>query len=462
MGRAPCCDKQGLKKGPWTPDEDQKLVAYIQRHGHGSWRALPKHAGLLRCGKSCRLRWTNYLRPDIKRGRFSLDEEQLIIHLHAILGNRWSAIAAHLPGRTDNEIKNYWNTHLKKRLLHMGIDPVTHKATQSPPLLSSKLSHLAQWDSARLEAEARLARRTSSHDHPDHDTFLRSWKSQATGPLRSDHLPSVPLVPSFMQNWEQSHAQHLASPEFSSCRSTSTTTSSSPSGASSTLEFDSAGAALLLNHLHSSMSSSNSQLNQMESLMSPTSTLRPFDGQDCSSYSSPVPSDSMVQHHCERLMQNSNSSSCTAMNTFPGLISETSMFPSNVGFVDHETSMSVNPCRAPPTTSLWQQPLVQLDSAAAAHAAISSVSDGPSCSVLSSEDESSSSYGSVLQLPPEMLLDLVDSAMGGSNKCMSVAASSAGSCWPDVSQLAGKDYWSNMLKLVGPPCQEMPLAVMDR
>lgn len=167
MGRSPCCDKIGLKKGPWTPEEDNKLLAYIEEHGHGSWRALPAKAGLQRCGKSCRLRWTNYLRPDIKRGKFSLQEEQTIIQLHALLGNRWSAIATHLPKRTDNEIKNYWNTHLKKRLTKMGIDPVTHKP-KNDALLScdgqsknaANLSHMAQWESARLEAEARLARQS--------------------------------------------------------------------------------------------------------------------------------------------------------------------------------------------------------------------------------------------------------------------------------------------------------------
>ncbi|KAF3968359.1 hypothetical protein CMV_007748 [Castanea mollissima] len=165
MGRSPCCEKVGLKKGPWTPEEDQKLLAYIEEHGHGSWRALPAKAGLQRCGKSCRLRWTNYLRPDIKRGKFSLQEEQTIIQLHALLGNRWSAIATHLPKRTDNEIKNYWNTHLKKRLTKMGIDPVTHKPKTDALSSGSgnsknaaNLSHMAQWESARLEAEARLVR----------------------------------------------------------------------------------------------------------------------------------------------------------------------------------------------------------------------------------------------------------------------------------------------------------------
>ncbi|KAL5226213.1 hypothetical protein ABZP36_012852 [Zizania latifolia] len=116
MGRAPCCEKEGLRRGAWSSEEDERLVEYIRRHGHPNWRALPKQAGLLRCGKSCRLRWINYLRPDIKRGNFTADEEELIVRLHQSLGNKWSAIAAQLPGRTDNEIKNVWHTHLKKRL----------------------------------------------------------------------------------------------------------------------------------------------------------------------------------------------------------------------------------------------------------------------------------------------------------------------------------------------------------
>ncbi|KQJ84327.1 myb-related protein Zm1 [Brachypodium distachyon] len=115
-GRAPCCAKVGLNKGSWTPEEDMRLIAYIQKYGHANWRALPKQAGLLRCGKSCRLRWINYLRPDLKRGNFTAEEEETLIKLHAMLGNKWSKIAACLPGRTDNEIKNVWNTHLKKRV----------------------------------------------------------------------------------------------------------------------------------------------------------------------------------------------------------------------------------------------------------------------------------------------------------------------------------------------------------
>ncbi|KAG6588574.1 Transcription factor MYB61, partial [Cucurbita argyrosperma subsp. argyrosperma] len=127
MGRHSCCYKQKLRKGLWSPDEDEKLLNYITNHGHGCWSSVPKLAGLQRCGKSCRLRWINYLRPDLKRGPFSQHEEDLIIELHAVLGNRWSQIAAQLPGRTDNEIKNLWNSCIKKKLRQKGIDPNTHK-----------------------------------------------------------------------------------------------------------------------------------------------------------------------------------------------------------------------------------------------------------------------------------------------------------------------------------------------
>ncbi|KAK6270435.1 hypothetical protein POUND7_007540 [Theobroma cacao] len=105
-----------LKKGTWSPEEDQKLITYITRYGIWNWNEMPKYAGLSRSGKSCRLRWMNYLRPNIKRGIFTREEEEAIVHLQKMLGNRWSAIAAMLPQRTDNDIKNYWNTRLKGRV----------------------------------------------------------------------------------------------------------------------------------------------------------------------------------------------------------------------------------------------------------------------------------------------------------------------------------------------------------
>ncbi|KAK9052437.1 hypothetical protein SSX86_029066 [Deinandra increscens subsp. villosa] len=128
MGRRPpCCDKSHVKKGPWTDEEDAKILAYVASHGIGNWTLVPQKAGLNRCGKSCRLRWTNYLRPDLKHDSFTPHEEELILRYHQAIGSRWSLIANQLPGRTDNDVKNHWNTKLKKKLSKMGIDPITHK-----------------------------------------------------------------------------------------------------------------------------------------------------------------------------------------------------------------------------------------------------------------------------------------------------------------------------------------------
>ncbi|KAF7850127.1 hypothetical protein BT93_L5827 [Corymbia citriodora subsp. variegata] len=112
-------EKKRLKKGAWSVEEDEKLTAYIKRHGIWNWSRMAGPAGLRRSGKSCRLRWMNYLRPNLKHGNFTKEEVETIIKLHEVLGNKWSAIASKLVGRTDNEVKNYWNTHLKKRLKGM-------------------------------------------------------------------------------------------------------------------------------------------------------------------------------------------------------------------------------------------------------------------------------------------------------------------------------------------------------
>ncbi|KAK9067227.1 hypothetical protein SSX86_014553 [Deinandra increscens subsp. villosa] len=217
MGRPPCCDKLGVKKGPWTPEEDIMLVSYVQQHGPGNWRQVPTNTGLSRCSKSCRLRWTNYLRPGIRRGDFTDDEEKMIIQLQALLGNKWAAIASYLPERTDNDIKNYWNTHLRKKLtkLQMGSEEhdLLHKKKDRfmSSTTSSSSSHgisRGQWEK-RLQTDIHLAKQALndalSLDHKPIvvPQIIKPSTQTPVYPSSTDNIAK--LLKGFMKNTSNNH-----------------------------------------------------------------------------------------------------------------------------------------------------------------------------------------------------------------------------------------------------------------
>ncbi|KAL4195843.1 hypothetical protein AMTRI_Chr04g243120 [Amborella trichopoda] len=199
MGRSPCCSKEGLNRGAWTTQEDKILTDYINTHGEGKWRTLPKKAGLKRCGKSCRLRWLNYLRPDIKRGNISDEEEDLIIRLHKLLGNRWSLIAGRLPGRTDNEIKNYWNTNLGKK--------VQQGSTKGPSPTLKRWESMAKKEDERSDpVEARVVRTKAS----------RCTRLKAPPHLLTPIVPTVSMTEPMAHESEPTHCTAPKTPSFPS------------------------------------------------------------------------------------------------------------------------------------------------------------------------------------------------------------------------------------------------------
>ncbi|KAJ4978391.1 hypothetical protein NE237_009171 [Protea cynaroides] len=182
------------RKGPWTEQEDLQLMRFVCVFGDHRWDFIAKFSGLNRTGKSCRLRWVNYLHPGLKRGRMTPQEECLVLELHSKWGNRWSRIARRLPGRTDNEIKNYWRTHMRKKAQEK-------KRALSPPSSSSSDSFWPAQASTTSEVslpERQVIEAGSLHEH-DHKGIIADLVG-----LTGDHTEEeVPKVYSMDQIWKE-------------------------------------------------------------------------------------------------------------------------------------------------------------------------------------------------------------------------------------------------------------------
>ncbi|KAL5215836.1 hypothetical protein ABZP36_007237 [Zizania latifolia] len=190
--------KVNYRKGLWSPEEDQKLRDYIIRYGHGCWSAVPVKAGLQRNGKSCRLRWINYLRPGLKHGVFSREEEDTVMNLHATMGNKWSQIARHLPGRTDNEVKNYWNSYLKKRV--EGVQAPPGKSVAAPADVTGNVNGSETGGQERAVA----SRPASSDSSEPVESSSADDSSCLTEPAAV--RPHAPVIPKVMfADWFDMH-----------------------------------------------------------------------------------------------------------------------------------------------------------------------------------------------------------------------------------------------------------------
>ncbi|KAK7283834.1 hypothetical protein RIF29_13581 [Crotalaria pallida] len=147
-------DRTYIKKGPWSGEEDEVLLKHVNKYGPRDWSSIRSKGLLHRTGKSCRLRWVNKLRPNLKSGcKFSAEEERVVIELQAQFGNKWAKIATYLEGRTDNDVKNFWSSR-RKRLQRLLLKPSPLKSQKNSgktPLNQVQVEEIPACSSNQLE-----------------------------------------------------------------------------------------------------------------------------------------------------------------------------------------------------------------------------------------------------------------------------------------------------------------------
>ncbi|ONK73565.1 uncharacterized protein A4U43_C04F32970 [Asparagus officinalis] len=190
-----------MRKGPWMAEEDEILLDYVKKHGPRDWSSIRSKGLLPRTGKSCRLRWVNKLKPDLKTGcKFSPEEERIVIELQARFGNKWARIATYLPGRTDNDVKNFWSTR-QKRLARSLQKPLPSKSNKNQGEIPSLTDESPTFEVSLLdlysfeeESQSIQDSQTSYTDNQDAATMIQTRSLPPNQDLTSPHNLTPPLI----------------------------------------------------------------------------------------------------------------------------------------------------------------------------------------------------------------------------------------------------------------------------